>query len=215
MPASRPLTRAPLARSLAGALLAAALPAVSCAQGRLPSSADPAEVESGQYAVDPSHTQVLFGVSHMGFSTYYGGFSGASGSLELDAKAPANSRFEIHVPVRSVTTTSDKLTSELKSSTWLDAAADPEIVFKSTAVTPLGPDAATVTGDLTLHGITRPASFHARLVGSGINPLDHKVTVGFDLTGAVRRSDFGVRTYVPLIGDMVSLTISGAFEKQG
>lgn len=187
----------------------------AAAQTVAPATGDPARIESGPYAVEPSHTQLLFSVSHMGFSTYYGQFSKASGSLTLDSKTPSRSSFEIHVPVASVSTTSDKLTGELKSSAWLDASAYPEITFKSTRVTPTGKGNATVTGNLTLHGVTRPVTLHARLVGGGINPLDKKYTVGFDLNGTIRRSEFGVKTYVPLIGDAVTLTIAGVFEKQG
>nr|WP_321986249.1 YceI family protein [uncultured Lichenicoccus sp.] len=196
-----------------------ALGALSIAQARAqapaPATSDPARVESGSYAVEPNHTQVLFSVSHMGFSTFHGQFIQSSGSLSLDAKAPADSRFEIHVPVKSVLTSSAKLTDELKGDAWLDAKADPDIVFKSTKVTPVGHGAALVAGDLTLHGQTHPVTLHARLVGAGVNPLDKKYTVGFDLTGTLRRSEFGVKTYVPLIGDAVTLTVSGVFEKQG
>ena len=192
----------------------AALGALSMAQASAPASSDPARVESGSYAIEPNHTQVLFSVSHMGFSTFHGQFTQASGSLSLDAKAPASSSFEIHVPARSVLTSNTTLTSELKSDAWLDARADPDIVFKSTKVTPLGQGAALVAGDLALHGQTHPITLHASLVGAGVNPLDKKYTVGFDLSGTLQRSEFGVKTYVPLIGDTVTLTISGAFEKQ-
>ena len=189
--------------------------ASACLAQMAPAITDPDRVRGGVFAVEPNHTQLLFSVSHMGFSTYYGQFSRASGSLNLDPKTPSQSRFEIRVPTGSVSTTSDKLTGELKSSAWLDAAADPEITFRSTKVTPLGHDAASVTGSLTLHGVTRPMTLRARLVGAGINPLDKKYTVGFDLVGSIRRSEFGVKTYVPLIGDTVTLTIAGVFEKQG
>lgn len=198
-----------------GGSLAAGLSPVASAQIALPASIEPSKVESGVYAVEPSHTQLLFNVSHMGFSTYYGQFTRLSGSLNLDAKAPARSSFEIHVPVNSVSTTSDKLTSELKSNAWLDAAADPEIIYRSIRVTPIGHSYALVYGNLTLHGVTRPMALKVRLVGAGINPLDKKYTVGFDLSGTVKRSDFGVKAYVPLIGDAVTLTISGVFEKRG
>ena len=199
--------------TLAGGLLAAVVAPAAFAQMASPATTEPAKVESGAYAIEPNHTQVLFSVSHMGFSTYYGEFSHVSGSLNLDARVPAKSSFEIHVPVSSLTTTSEKLTTELKSNAWLDAPADPDMTFVSTKVTPVGHGAATIAGKLTLHGVTRPIILKAKLVGAGINPLDKKYTVGFDLTGVVRRSDFGVRTYVPLIGDDVTLTISAVFEK--
>ncbi len=213
------LATARLAPRLAALMTAGVLPGVllagtALAQMTGPAVSDPARIESGAYSVEPSHTQVLFSVSHMGFSTYYGEFSKAGGSLNLDSRMPSKSSFEIHVPVASVTTTSDKLTGELKSDAWLNAPADPDIIFKSTKVSPTGKGNALVTGNLTLHGVTRPVTLHAKLVGGGINPLDKKYTVGFDLTGTIKRSEFGVKTYVPLIGDAVTLTIAGVFEKQ-
>ena len=89
------------------------------------------------------------------------------------------------------------------------------MTFVSTKVKPMGKDKAKVTGDLTIHGVTKPTTLDVSFVGAGANPLDKKYTVGFAITGLVSRSEFGVKTYVPLIGDEVAITISGAFEKQG
>ena len=175
---------------------------------------DPAQIQSGTYAVDPGHTQVGWRVSHMGFSNYAGGFSDVSGSLTLDPKNPAASKLAIKVPVASVTTTSAKLTGELKGDQWLDAGKYPDMTFVSTKVAPAGKDHAKVTGDLTLHGVTKPVTLDVTLVGAGANPLSKKYTVGFEATGTLKRSEFGVKTYVPLIGDELHLTIAGAFERQ-
>jgi polyisoprenoid-binding protein YceI len=178
--------------------------------------AEPAvKIEPGAYAVDPYHTQVTFAVSHMGFTEFRGRLGNASGTLQLDAEHPADSSFEVTVPTDSVNTPVDKLTEELKGDQWLDAKANPQITFKAKSVTVTGPQTAKVTGDLTLHGVTKPLTLEAKLNGGGINPLDKKFTVGFELAGKVKRSDFGVKTYLPLIGDEVDLTISAAFEKQG
>jgi polyisoprenoid-binding protein YceI len=174
---------------------------------------DPASVEAGSFSVEPVHTRVLFSVSHMGFSTWYGDFTGAGGSLTLDPKAPAKSAVEIRVPVASVSSTNAKLDGELKSDQWLDAAKFPEIAFKSEKVTPIGKDKADVEGLLTLHGVTRPVTLHATFNGAGVNVLSKKYTVGFDARGRIKRSDFGVKTYLPLIGDEVDLILSAAFEK--
>jgi polyisoprenoid-binding protein YceI len=88
------------------------------------------------------------------------------------------------------------------------------LTFVSTKVAPAGKDKAKVTGDLTLHGVTKPVTLDVSLVGAGTNPLNKKVTVGFEATGTIKRSEFGVKTYVPLIGDELHLTIAGAFERQ-
>ena len=179
-----------------------------------PPTRDPAQIQAGTYAVDPGHTQVGWRVSHMGFSNYAGGFSDVSGTLELQPKNPASAKLSVKIPVASVTTTSAKLTDELKGDQWLDAAKFPDITFVSTKVAPAGKDHAKVTGDLTLHGVTKPVTLDVTLVGAGVNPLSKKYTVGFEATGTLKRSEFGVKTYVPLIGDELHLTIAGAFEKQ-
>lgn len=196
-------------------LTAAAIAVVlsSSASAQTPAKAA-VKVEPGVYAVDPNHTQITFAVSHMGFTAFRGRLSNASGTLQLDAEHPAGSSFEVTVPTDSVNTPVDKLTEELRGDQWLDAKANPQITFKAKSVKVTGPQTADVTGDLTLHGVTKPLTLQAKLNGAGINPLDKKFTVGFELAGKVKRSDFGVKTYVPLIGDEVDLTISAAFEKQ-
>jgi len=176
---------------------------------------DASKVDAGTYAVEPAHTRVQFAVSHMGFTNYYGDFTQASGSLTLDPKSGAASKLDVTVPVDTVSTTNAKLDGELKSPAWLDAAQFPTMTFKSTKVTRMGPNGARVNGDLTLHGVTKPVILNVTFNGAGTNPLDKKYTVGFEATGKIKRSDFGVKTYVPLIGDSVDLTINGAFEKQG
>ena len=175
----------------------------------------PSTVQAGNYAVEPTHTQVGFTLLHLGFSYYSGVFSGVSGTLQLDPAHPDAARLDVTIPIGSVATTSAKLDGELKGPAWFDAAAYPTATFISTRVTPTGLGHADIAGTLTLHGVSRPEVLKARFVGAGVNPLDKHYTVGFEATGAIQRSDFGVKTYVPLVGDDVQLTIAGAFERQG
>ena len=119
------------------------------------------------------------------------------------------------VAADSVYTPSDKLTGELKSADWLDAAKFPAMTFTSTKIEKTGDTTAKVTGNLTLHGVTKPVTLDAKLFGVGPNPFNKKLTVGFEVTGTIKRSDFGVTKYVPMIGDDVDLNISAPFEKQG
>lgn len=173
---------------------------------------DPTQVQRGIYDVEPLHTRVLFSVSHLGFTTWYGEFTNVSGSLTLDPRKPADSALEIRIPVSTISTTNVKLDGELKSDAWFDAAQFPEIVFKSTKVTETGTETAKVTGDLTFHGVTKPVTLAVKFNGAGTNPLDKKYTAGFEVGGRIKRSDFGMKTYVPLIGDDVDLIISAGFE---
>jgi len=194
------------------ALAALALPAV--AQMPVPGRPDPGAVQAGTYQVEPNHTQVRFGVLHMGFNPYFGTFSGASGSLTLDPAHPAATRLSVSVPVASVATTSAKLDGELKSADWLDAGKFPTMTFTSTGVSASG-TSATINGTLTLHGVSRPVTLQARFVGAGKNPMGGARTVGFTARGTLNRSDFGVTKYVPLVSDAVTIEITAAFEQAG
>jgi polyisoprenoid-binding protein YceI len=85
--------------------------------------------------------------------------------------------------------------------------------FQSTRVTQTGPYSADIAGNLTLHGVTQPLMLHAVFNGAGLNLLTHKETLGFQLSGTLQRSAFGVSKFVPLVSDEVTLTIAAAFEK--
>jgi polyisoprenoid-binding protein YceI len=197
-------------------LLAATLALLAAAPGAVLAQAttDPTTVQAGTYAIEASHTRVVFSVNHLGFSTYFGDFTGAQGSLTLDPKAPAASKLQVTLPAASVSTTNTILDGELKSADWLDAAKFPTLGFVSTKVTPTGADSATVTGDLTLHGVTKPVTLQVKFHGAGTNPLRRAYTVGFDAHATIKRSDFGVTKYVPLVSDEVEITISAPFEKK-
>ena len=195
-------------------ILAAAILAGVGAHAQGMANPDPSVAQSGSYKLETRHARIVFATSHMGFSTWYGDFSGATGSLTLDPKSPAASSLQISIPVASVSTTNSTLDDELKSAQWFDATQFPTITFKSTKVTQTGPGSAQVTGDLTFHGVTRPVTLEASFKASGNNPMNKAYTVGFEVKGSLKRSDFGVKTYVPVIGDDVDLMISAPFEKQ-
>jgi polyisoprenoid-binding protein YceI len=177
-------------------------------------SEDPDTVRAGVYKIEPNHTQIGFSISHMGFTNFFGFFSGASGALQLDPAKPSAAKLKVSVPVQTVLTTVLSLDEELKGNKWFDAAHFPNATFTSTKVAPTGKSTATITGDLTLHGVTKPVTLKARFIGAGVNPLDKAFTTGFEATGAIKRGDFGIKTYLPLVGDNVQLTISGTFELQ-
>jgi len=173
----------------------------------------PANVQPGLYKIEPNHTRVLFSVSHLGFTTYYGEFVGASGALTLNPANLGASHLDVSVPVAGIMTPSDRLNGELKSADWFNAAQYPALTFHSTSITSTGPDTADVTGDLTLHGVTKTVTLKAKFNDAGVNPLDKAYTAGFEVRGEIKRSDFGVTKYVPLVGDDVHLIISAAFER--
>ena len=192
------------------ALALVAVPAVAQMPKEAPGKADPARVKAGTYTIEPSHTQVRFGVMHMGFNFYYGTFGQPSGRLVLDPARPNTASLTVEVPIAGVQTTSDKLTEELKSAMFFDAAKFPTMRFVSDSVVVTG-TRARITGQLTMHGVTKPLTLDATFVGAG--NFMNKDAVGFSATGTLNRSDFGITYGVPLVSDAVSIEITAAFEK--
>ncbi|MGC1303471.1 MAG: YceI family protein [Caulobacteraceae bacterium] len=197
-----------------GALSALALLALAPAAGAEgAANPDPAAAKAGSYVIEPHHTRVLFSVSHMGFTTWYGDFTGVSGKLTLDTAHPENSHLQVSIPTASVSTTNTTLDGELRE--WFEATKYPAITFDSTAVHQTAPNEADVTGDLNFHGVTKPVTLHVHFNGAGRNPIGISYIAGFEVSGHLKRTDFGVTKYAPMIGDDVTLTISAAFERKG
>jgi len=193
--------------------LFAAAAAAAALVANAPARADDAKsVKPGEYRIDPQHSEILFSVSHFGLSNYSGVIAGAEGTLKLDTAKQLNTQLAIAVATETVSTPSDKLTGELRDPEWLDSAKFPKATFVSKKVTQTGVETADIAGELTLHGVTRPVTLHAKFVGAGLNPMKKVYTVGFDATGVIKRTEFGVSKYAPYIGDDVKLTIHAAFE---
>ncbi len=194
------------------ALAAVLVPSLAVAQATGPDT-NPAHVSAGTYTVESSHTRLLTSVSHMGFSTWYSEFTGITGSLTINPKDVAATKLSITIPTNTISTTNKTLDGMLNSPQWFDTTKYPTITFVSTRVVRTGKTTALVTGELTFHGVTRPETLHVSYNASGINPVTHQYTIGFNATGELKRSDFGVTAYVPVIGDEVTLTITAPFVK--
>lgn len=175
---------------------------------------DPARLESGAYRLDPDHTALLWKVNHLGFTLYVGRFDHIQGSLDFDPEAPSASRLEVSVETASIGSVDPKLDADLRSSGWFDAATHPQIVFRSTAIDVTGRNTGRVTGNLTLHGVTRPVRLEVTFNGGATDIITGKYTLGFAATGTIKRSEFGVDDYVPAIGDEVQLEIYTEFERR-
>ena len=202
-----------------GALLAGpALFAQSAPQ--IPGAKDPSRVTAGTYAADASHSLIAFEVNHFGFNDYYGIFGDVAGTLTIDPANIAAAKVDVTIPVASVTTASKGLTEHLLRAGKDGAKPDffgpapAPARFVSTKVERTGDMTATITGDLTLNGVTKQVSFDAEFTGAGNNPFSKKATIGFEAETEIKRSDFGVNYAIPFVSDEVELDISVAFEKQ-
>jgi polyisoprenoid-binding protein YceI len=133
-------------------------------------------------------------------------------TLKIDPKAPAGPAWtppsrRLHRHVQPA------LDTHLKSPDFLDVAKFPTATFKATAVKPTGERTADVTGDLTLHGVTKPVTFQATFTRGGMNPVDrNSYRLGFQGKTVIKRSDWGIKAYVPAISDEVTLEIDAEFK---
>ncbi len=162
--------------------------------------------EAEAYAVDPAHAGVTFKISHLGLSWVQGRFDDISGQFMLDRQNPANCSFELEAKTESVDTNNRKRDDHLRSPDFFNAKQFPGITFKSTSVK-AAQDGYEVTGDLTLHGVTRPVT----IVLSGGKSAEFPKGIhrtGFSGELSIKRSDFGISKYVGAVADIVHLELS-------
>jgi polyisoprenoid-binding protein YceI len=162
------------------------------------------------YKLDPAHTMVLFSWNHFGYSNPTANFGLGEGTLVFDEQHPANSSVEVTLPLANLDSHVPALDEHLKKPDFLDAGKYPTVTFKSTAVESLGGNKFKVTGDLTVHGMTRPVVLDATLNKVGPHPMSKAPSIGFDATASIKRSDFGVGAYVPNVSDELSIRITTA-----
>lgn len=190
----------------------AAAPAAGAPPAATDAPAAPAidpEAPAGNYVLDQEHSAIVFSYDHLGSSTSRGTIRGVSGTITLDPAAPANSKVEIAFPLSAIQTVSRQLDEQLFGPDLFDGAAPATAVtFTSTAVEPIGPDTARVTGDLLLNDVTAPVTLDVTLRRLGKHPMTGQPSAGFDITGTLNRSDFGLGAFAPAIGDEVGLEIS-------
>ena len=199
-----------VAIALATPLLAAAAspPAPAAPPG-------PADVPAGHYVLDKRHAALIARVMHMGVSLYTLRFNTLDASFDYDPKRPEATRLEASVDPASLDVNADY--GKQFAEEFLSASKFPKATFASTAVTNAGNGQGTVTGDLTLMGVTKPVTFNVTLTGSAHEVLPLPVgrrAAGFEATATIKRSDFGSTYLNNLVGDDVQLEITAEFEKK-
>lgn len=172
----------------------------------------PAAVKAGAYKLDPDHSKVTWSVTHLGFSTYVGQFAGATGTLKIDPANLAATELLVTIDANQVGTLSAALDKHLKSPDFLDTTKFPTATFKATRVVRTGDRTADITGDLTLHGVTKPVVLNTTFNQAGVNFVDKTYSLGFDAKGVIKRSEFGITGYVPAISDEVTLHVAAEFK---
>jgi polyisoprenoid-binding protein YceI len=169
--------------------------------------------------LDPAHSGAEFKVKHMMISNVKGSFSGLSGVLAEHATDSALSSVEASVDVATVNTGDEKRDGHLKSADFFDAEKFPKMTFKSTGVAKKGDAEYAVTGNLTVHGVTKPVTFAVEGPSApGKDPWGN-TRIGLSATAKINRKDFGLGWNAPLetggflVGEEVTITLEVQFIK--
>lgn len=172
------------------------------------------------YQLDATHTLPGFSVNHLGMSTVRGMFEGASGKVVIDRAAKSGS-VELKIATASVYTGYNKATGagrtrdeHLRSADFFNVAEFPEMSFKSTKLNFAGDKPDSIEGTLTLLGVTKPLTLKVESFNCGANPMSKKDMCGADVSGSIKRSDFGMKYAIPVVGDEIKLFIAVEGYKQ-
>ena len=145
------------------------------------------------YKVDPVHSSVVFRIKHLKISNVTGRFNGATGTVEYDPAAPEKATFDVQVASKDVDTANSKRDTHLRSDDFFDVEKYPTIGFKSKTVKSAGENTLEITGDLTLHGVTKPITITLKLTGTGADPKGGQRS-GFATEFTIDRTDYGMKT---------------------
>jgi polyisoprenoid-binding protein YceI len=167
-----------------------------------------AQAFAADYAIDPTHTHVAFKIDHLGFSHVLGFFPGVAGTLSFDPANVNASKLDVTIQSDSLNTLFAQRDTDLKGADWLDTAEFPTITYLGKTFAKTDDTHGTIVGDMTIRGVTKPVTLNVTLNKAGQHPMTKDDAVGFDATGTFKRSDFGIKTYLPYIGDEISVDIS-------
>jgi polyisoprenoid-binding protein YceI len=178
-----------------------------------PASRDPAVAPAGGYKMDPDHTSVVFRILHEGTSYSTFRFYTVTGVLAWNPARIEDSKVDVTVDTKSIATPVINFSDRLTGANYLNSAMFPQARFVSTSIRRTGPTTGEITGNLTLLGQTKPITINGELVGVGPNARGQP-TIGFKGSAKFKRSDFGLMTLLPQIGDEVELVLDADFNRQ-
>jgi len=185
--------------NMAAAIRRFVLTMILIAGGTVASAAD-------TYTVDPVHSSISFMISHAGISNIHGRFNDFSGKITIDKADPAKSSFALTIPIGSIDTNNVKRDEHLRAPDYFNAKQFPTLSFQSTKVKAVE-GGYEVTGDLTLHGVTKPVSFKIKGADKEVEFPKGTKRIGFVSTFSIVRSEFGVSAEVGALGDEVPISI--------
>lgn len=165
---------------------------------------------------DKAHSRLGFSITHLGISDIAGSFKNFDVTVKASKPDFSDAVFEVTADVASINTDIEMRDKHLLSPDFFDAEKYPKLNFKSTSIKPAGKDRYKLTGDLTLHGVTKSVTMDVWYRGTVENPMSKAPTSGFQVSGTIKRSDFalGANFPAPMLGDEVTIKADGEFAKQ-
>ncbi|WP_138484289.1 YceI family protein [Dyadobacter bucti] len=165
---------------------------------------------------DKPHSQLKFDITHLGVSTISGAFTEFDATITAAKPDFSDATFNLTAKTASIETHVEKRNDHLKSADFFDAAANPELTFKSTSLKSAGKDKYKLSGDLTMHGVTKPVTLDLTYRGTITNPQSKKPVAGFRAIGTVKRADFGIgpKFPAPMLSEEVTIIADGEFGPQ-
>lgn len=169
--------------------------------------ASPAKAEIEMYGFDKVHTQIIFFVSHLGFSISEGEFQDFDGTIEFNRDEPEKSKVDVVIQTASIDMDDKEWGDHMKNEDFFNVEKFPTMTFKSTGIEVTGEKTAKITGDLTILETTKPVILDVTFIKAGKHPYRDKYVAGFSATTKIKRSDFGMNYGLPHIGDDAEIRI--------
>ncbi len=175
---------------------------------------DTSAIPSGRYVLDPAHGSVHFKVDHMGYSMYVARFNEVEATFRFDQARPGESRLTVVIATSSVDTGNGRMDDLIQGPEFLHSKRFSQLRFEAGGIALVDDRTGVIDGTLTLHGVTRQLPLYVTFNGGARNLLTGKYTLGFSATATLRRSDFNMNAYIPLVGDEVTIEIEAEFQKR-
>ena len=163
---------------------------------------------------DKAHSQLNFGVTHMTINEIDGTFSTVEAKMTAAKDDLSDAQITLSADVSSINTGNEQRNNHLKSADFFNAAQFGTLTFKSTSFTKTADKTYALTGDLTMHGVTKPVTLKVTFNGTTVG-MNKKTVAGFKITGVIKRMDFGIGTSMPAsaLSDEVMLNANAEFVK--
>ncbi|MDE1004588.1 MAG: YceI family protein [Paraburkholderia fungorum] len=211
------MSRSTLRAMFLPALLSATLlTAMACTPVRVLThtvSQNETRVPPGHYELDPDHTSITFDIDHFKYSRFTMRFDRKQGQLDWNEGGLDRSSATVMIDAASIDTNVPLLDKMVKSASMLDVSRYPEVRFTSTRFERTGESRGTLSGDLTIHGVTQPVTLSVTFNGFAPDPLTKKDTLGFSAKGSFSRAKFGLATWYPAVGDDIHVRVQAEFVK--